>query len=81
MASIDANKDGLPGLVRAAYLSPASSNGKQRDGKPAPAWEFMEPRAPSQLDVDFLDSSMISRTNSPASEASCTVPTTVIVPS
>jgi len=55
MASIDVNQDGLPGLVRAAYLSPASSNGKQRDGKPAPAWEFFEPRVPSQLDVDFLD--------------------------
>ena len=55
MASIDVDKEGLPGLVRAAYLSPANSNGEPRNGKPAPPWEFFEPRAPSQLDVDFLD--------------------------
>ena len=53
MASIDVDKEGLPGLVRAAYLS--NSNGEPRNGKPAPPWEFFEPRAPSQLDVDFLD--------------------------
>ena len=55
MASIDVDKEGLPGLVRAAYLSPANSKGEHRNGKSAPAWEFFEPRAPSQLDVDFLD--------------------------
>lgn len=55
MVSIDVTKEGLPGLVRAAYLLPASSNGKLRNGTSATAWEFLEPRAPSQLDVDFLD--------------------------
>ena len=54
MASIDVSRDGLPGLVRAAYLSPAASNGQSGDGSAAKAWEFLEPQIPSQLDVDFI---------------------------
>jgi len=58
MASIDVSRDGLPGLVRAAYLSPAATNGagaKGDHGSKAKAWEFMEPQIPSQLDVDFIE--------------------------
>jgi GTP-binding protein HflX len=55
MASIDVSREGLPGLVRAAYLSPTPSNGSDPDGQAAPAWEFLEPCAASQMDVDFLD--------------------------
>jgi len=53
MASIDVTAEGLPGLVRAAYLSPAVENGA--NGSAANAWEFIEPRVPSQLDLDFLE--------------------------
>ncbi len=52
MASIDVDKEGLPGNVRAAFLSPAASNGRTTGDKP---WELMEPRVPSQLDLDFLE--------------------------
>jgi GTP-binding protein HflX len=67
MASIDVRDDGLPGLVRAAHLLPGSSGG---NGQAAPSdgaaadgdsgggaglWGFLDPRIPSQLDVDFLD--------------------------
>jgi GTP-binding protein HflX len=52
MASIDVTKEGLPGMVRAAYLSPAAGNGGiLGDG----AWEYLEPKIPNQLDLDFLD--------------------------
>jgi GTP-binding protein HflX len=52
MASIDVTKEGLPGVVRAAYLSPAAGNGGiSGDG----AWEYLEPKIPNQLDLDFLD--------------------------
>jgi len=54
MASIDVGHDGLPGLVRAAYLSPAATNGRDGKGHAAKAWEFLEPRVSSQMDVDFL---------------------------
>lgn len=50
MASIDVQDDGLPGMVRAAHLSPAENGDRTSDG----AWEFLEPRVPSRLDVDFL---------------------------
>jgi GTP-binding protein HflX len=70
MAAISVRSDGLPGVLHAAHLLPASDgNGKARsvsapseidDEQPAepaaPAlWGFLEPRIPSQLDVDFLD--------------------------
>ncbi|HSF18306.1 MAG TPA: GTPase HflX [Vicinamibacteria bacterium] len=50
MSAIEVGEDGLPGLVRTAYLSPAS-NGDSG----APAWELLPPVVPSQLDLDFLD--------------------------
>jgi GTP-binding protein HflX len=50
MCAIEAGEDGLPGLVRGAYLSP-SGNGDSR----ADAWELMEPVPPSQLDLDFVE--------------------------
>ena len=67
MAAIDVKADGLPGVVRAAHLLPANLAGEAPktggDGdaeldvaaeKVVP-WAFLEPRVPSQLDVDFLD--------------------------
>lgn len=65
MAAIDVKPDGLPGIVRAAHLLPANgaTNAKaDGDGLDDTAteeqqtpWAFLEPRVPSQLDVDFLD--------------------------
>lgn len=72
MASIDVSEDGLPGLVRAAYLLPAGGNDRPRkvskddefdfdtgssdtEAAPVSLWGRLEPRIPSQLDVDFLD--------------------------
>jgi GTP-binding protein HflX len=71
MAAIDVRADGLPGLVRAAHLLPAEdSTGRPgqpvraadevdeillADEQPPAIWGFLEPRAPSQLEVDFLD--------------------------
>jgi len=50
MSAIEAGEDGLPGLVRTAYLSP-SANGDSK----AAAWDLMEPAPPSQIDLDFVD--------------------------
>jgi GTP-binding protein HflX len=73
MAAIEARSDGLPGLVRGAYLLPAlnSASGtveaatassvadEAAEEKPAnsrnSSWGSIEPRIPSQLDIDFLD--------------------------
>src|SRR5215469_3577256 len=69
MAAIEVRQDGLPGLVRAAYMLPASGkNGSdnaaaQAGGSPDHdqsmaanrLWAMLEPRVPSQLDIDFLD--------------------------
>ncbi|MFP5261947.1 MAG: GTPase HflX [Blastocatellia bacterium] len=70
MVAIDVRSDGLPGLVRAAHLLPADGVGAQNkqldpasddgeeelsDGEPPATWGFLEPRVPSQLDVDFVD--------------------------
>ena len=68
MAAIDVRSDGLPGLVRAAHLLPAQGNGlpKAQAGidelddalnqpEPPAVWGFLDPRPPSQLDVDFID--------------------------
>jgi len=57
MAAIDVREDGLPGLVKSAHLVPGSNGappgeaGAATDG----VWNFIPPRVPSQLDVDFLD--------------------------
>ncbi|MGH9324485.1 MAG: GTPase HflX [Vicinamibacteria bacterium] len=50
MSAIEAGEDGLPGLVRTAYLSP-STNGDSG----AEAWDLMEPQPPSQIDLDFVE--------------------------
>lgn len=64
MAAIDVRSDGLPGLVRAAHLLPANGNGEPErsgidealDASDSPAiWGFLDPRPPSQLDIDFID--------------------------
>jgi GTP-binding protein HflX len=52
MASIDCTEEGLPGMVRAAHVSPGAADG---DGETGEAWQLLEPRPPSQLDLDFLE--------------------------
>lgn len=63
MAAIDVRNDGMPGLVRAAHLLPANGDSSEtsaadRDDatRDRPAiWGFLDPRVPSQLDIDFID--------------------------
>lgn len=67
MAAIDVDAEtGLPGLVRAAHMLPAAADDKpapsrhtddEDDAKPAAPqlYQFLEPRLPGQLDVDFLE--------------------------
>ena len=70
MAAIDVRADGLPGLVRAAHLLPADPEAARTpqatsaaddvddaltESEPSALWGFLEPRVPSQLDVDFAD--------------------------
>lgn len=65
MAAIDVRSDGMPGVVRAAHLSPASSQASRQirseldealDATEAPEmWVFLEPQVPSQIDTDFID--------------------------
>jgi GTP-binding protein HflX len=70
MAAIEARSDGLPGLVRGAYLLPALKSSpaataesgigdeaaeEQPSNSRNSSWGSIEPRIPSQLDIDFLD--------------------------
>jgi GTPase len=70
MAAIDVRSDGLPGVVHAAHLLPADMEASRKaqaayaadsldealaDEQPPALWGFLEPRVPSQLDVDFAD--------------------------
>src|SRR5262249_1195374 len=72
MAAIEVRPDGLPGMVRAAYMLPAgvrngadphpapegsTTDSPGHDKQPAASqlWAMLEPRVPSQLDIDFLD--------------------------
>jgi len=69
MASIDVRSDGLPGLVRVAHLIPATDQPSiqssdqpatdeetdDRSTSPPAVWGLLEPKLPSQMDVDFLD--------------------------
>jgi GTP-binding protein HflX len=69
MSAIEVKSDGLPGVVHTAHLVPgngAANNTSQKKAvgdaldeamiEEAPkTWAFLEPRVPSQLDVDFLD--------------------------
>jgi GTPase len=54
MVALDVDaRTGLPGLVRAAHLLPLSLNQSEADGANE-HFSFLEPRPPSQMDVDFL---------------------------
>src|SRR5262249_61050367 len=59
MAGTVVKPDGFPGVVGAAHLVPANgtpaSNDELDEIGNQPAWAFLAPRLPSQLDVDFLD--------------------------
>jgi len=66
MAAIDVRSDGLPGLVRSAHLVPAANGSPKVSSYGADAaeepglgletpFELLEPRGPSQLDVDFIE--------------------------
>jgi GTPase len=54
MAAIDVDPaNGLPGLVRAAHLLPMHAGDLEDVNTPEP-YAFLEPKIPSQLDLDFL---------------------------
>src|SRR2546425_2513408 len=54
MAAIDVDEaTGLPGVVRSAHLLPSSAAELGTNGQ-AKHFEFLDPVAPSRLDVDFL---------------------------
>jgi len=54
MVALDVdNRTGLPGVVRAAHLLPTTAAELDADETAAP-YAFLEPKIPSQLDVDFL---------------------------
>ncbi|HYE66104.1 MAG TPA: GTPase HflX [Pyrinomonadaceae bacterium] len=54
MVALDVDaRTGLPGLVRAAHLLPTTVAELDADATAAP-YAFLEPKIPSQLDVDFL---------------------------
>jgi GTP-binding protein HflX len=53
MAAIDVDStNGLPGLVRAAHLLPASREDQNGNG---PAYRFLDPQLAGQISIDFLD--------------------------
>jgi GTP-binding protein HflX len=55
MAAIDVDEQtGLPGIVRAAHLLPSTPTELGTNGQ-AKHFAYLDPAAPSQLDVDFLD--------------------------
>jgi GTP-binding protein HflX len=55
MAAIDVDEQtGLPGTVRAAHLLPSTPAEMSPNGQ-AKHFAYLDPAAPSQLDVDFLD--------------------------
>jgi GTP-binding protein HflX len=58
MAAIDVDvKTGLPGLVRAAHLLPATRNSDNNESLSAKetAYRFLDPAPPTQLNVDFQE--------------------------
>ncbi len=57
MAAIDVDPTtGLPGLVRAAHLLPASAtNGGEGENGERQTYRFLDPRLPGQLEINFLD--------------------------
>ncbi|MDX2031006.1 MAG: GTPase HflX [Blastocatellia bacterium] len=59
MAAIDVEpKTGLPGLLHAAHLMPAATRKSEEEEEAAAApqiYQHLDPRLPSQLDVDFQE--------------------------
>ncbi|MCW5967703.1 MAG: GTPase HflX [Blastocatellales bacterium] len=58
MAAIDVDANtGLPGLVRAAHLLPATRNSDSNEspGAKETAYRFLDPAPPTQLNVDFQE--------------------------
>ncbi len=54
MAAIDVDaQTGLPGVVRAAHLLPATANGNDNSANASP-YGFLTPQVPSKLNLDFL---------------------------
>lgn len=54
MAAIQVDEDtGLPNLVHSAHLLPTTAENLESDVQTLP-YQFLEPRVPSQLNVDFL---------------------------
>ena len=54
MAAIDVDAEtGLPGLIRAAHLLPSTAAGLNGGDRQKP-YAFLEPKIPSQMDLDFL---------------------------
>ncbi len=56
MAAIDVDpKTGLPGMVRAAHLLPATAKNKEDNNGEQKSFQFLEPHLPGQLDLDFVE--------------------------
>jgi GTP-binding protein HflX len=56
MAAIDVDpKTGLPGLVKAAHILPTTSIHNENGESLQPQYQFLAPKPPSQLDVDFIE--------------------------
>ncbi len=56
MAAIDVDpKTGLPGMVRAAHLLPATAKSSQEENGEQKAFQFLDPHLPGQLDLDFIE--------------------------
>ncbi len=54
MVAVDVEtQTGLPGLMRAAHLLPTTADALDSNGAAMP-FAFLEPKIPSQMDVDFL---------------------------
>lgn len=55
MAAIEVNAEsGLPELVHTAHLLPGKQNGSRSQKTETLPYNFLEPKIPSQLDLDFL---------------------------
>lgn len=56
MAAIDVDsKTGLPGMVRAAHLLPATAKPREEETGEQKAFQFLDPHLPGQLNLDFLE--------------------------
>ncbi len=56
MAVVDVDpKTGLPGLVKAAHILPSTQIHNEDGASLSPQYQFLDPKPPSQLDVNFLE--------------------------